>query len=370
MGKNNAVLYDPKMLISAGIDPKTGLPLKFDGLDCYGGKENIKKQLEIVDRQDAINRYVWHFMPPGIDGRLMERILYYRGQGALFKLENRFYFLPFALDGTIDVYGRYTGITPLPFNGTFKTSGADEKPWIAGLKFKPVYDVQLPEDFIDMTEEEIREFTETSCVIFKDYTEGISQNIEPRYTTNDQILDYMSECFPFMRTALINSTGVQGMRVNDESEAASVYAANNAITRAALTGDAKIPIVGQTGNFQDLANGNTAHAEEFLLAMQSLDNYRLSLYGLDNGGLFQKKSHMLEAEQEMNRGNAGLLLNDGLTYRQQQATIANSIWGSSMWVELSETTISMDVTGDGIAGSDEKGQWETMNEEEESNELS
>jgi hypothetical protein len=29
MGKNNAKLYDPNMLIQAGIDPKTGLPLKF-----------------------------------------------------------------------------------------------------------------------------------------------------------------------------------------------------------------------------------------------------------------------------------------------------------------------------------------------------
>lgn len=28
MAKNNAALYDPTMLIQAGIDPKTGLPLK------------------------------------------------------------------------------------------------------------------------------------------------------------------------------------------------------------------------------------------------------------------------------------------------------------------------------------------------------
>ena len=54
-----------------------------------------------------------------MDGQLLERILYYRGQGAFFYMESleKFFFLPFALDGEIDVYGRYTGITPLPFNG-------------------------------------------------------------------------------------------------------------------------------------------------------------------------------------------------------------------------------------------------------------
>lgn len=89
-----------------------------------------------------------------------------------------------------------------------------------------------------------------------------------------------------------------------------------------------------------------------MLALQSLDNYRLSLYGLDNGGLFQKKSHMLAAEQEMNAGNTGLVAEDGLRNRQDFCVIANSIFGTSMWCEPSETTLGMDRDGDMVAGSD------------------
>ena len=33
--------------------------------------------------------------------------------------------------------------------------------------------------------------------------------------------------------------------------------------------------------------------------LQSLDNLRLSTYGIDNGGLFEKKAHKLEEEQQM-----------------------------------------------------------------------
>jgi hypothetical protein len=350
MAKNNASIIDPEALIAAGIDPKTGLPIKYIAAFSGVKKEEIKKQLRILDEQDAVNRYVWHNLPEGLNGKLMERILYYRGQAMMFYLDGKFYFLPFALDGSIDVYGRFESVTPLPFNGTAQS---DTTPYIQGLTYNPIYDVQLPEDFAEKSEEEIIEFLENSCVIFKDYTEQQSQTVLSRQILNEPILDFMAECFPFMRTALINATGVSGMRVNTENESANVYAANNAIVKAALEGNPKVPIVGNV-DFQELTGSAPAKAEEFLLAMQSLDNYRLSLYGLENGGLFQKKSHMLEAEQAMNSGNVGLVMRDGLSYRQMQATIANSIWGTNMWVEVSETTINMDTTGDGVAGDNEE----------------
>lgn len=363
MGKNNAKLYDPTALIQAGINPETGLPLALRNETNKPLKSEIKKQLRIMDEQDAVNRFTWYNLPEGLDGRLMERILYYKGQAMLFKLQDKFYFLPYTLDGTIDVYGRFCSVTPLPFNGT-ANDGKPENPWIQGLSFTPVYDTQLPEDFMNKSVEEIRDFLDHSCVLFKDYTEQMSQTNLSRQVINDPLLDFMSECMPFMRTALLNSTGVRGMRVYTEGESSNVYAANAAIAKAALEAHPNIPIIGDA-DFQDLtSSANIADAEQFLLAMQALDNYRLSLYGLDNGGLFQKKSHMLEAEQEMNAGNVGLIMRDGLSYRQQQATIANSIWGTSIWVEVSETVLGVDTTGDGVAGDNEE-QQKQVNQQEE-----
>jgi hypothetical protein len=162
----------------------------------------------------------------------------------------------------------------------------------------------------------------------------------------------MAEMFPFMHTALLNATGVQGMRVSSQDEQSNVEAASRSVNSAALEGRKYIPIVGSL-DFQDLTSGNVAKAEEFLVSMQSLDNYRLSLHGLDNGGLFQKKSHMLEAEQKMNTGTTGLILRDSLQYRQDACTIINSIWGLDMWCEPSEVVTAMDTNGDGIAGSNE-----------------
>lgn len=331
---NNAKLPDIDTVISAGIDPKTGLPIRSSEDKCML-KDNIKRCLRVLDEQNAINRYKWYNLPNGLDGQLLERILYYKAQGMFFYMDTdeTFYFLPYALDGTIDVYGRFQGVTPLPFNGTAQ----DKKDaWISGLTRKPVYEVE------EVDEDTFYE----GCVLLSDYSKQVSQTNIPRQILQDSILDAMSEAFPFARTSLIANSGVKGMRVNDEDQKVTVKLASKSITKASLTGDPWIPIVGNI-EFQELTNGTALKSEEYLLYMQSLDNFRLSLYGLDNGGLFQKKSHMLEAEQEMNNGNVGLVYQDGLTIRQKFCDIVNNIWGLGIWCEASETVTGLDKNLDG-----------------------
>ena len=368
MGNNNAKITDVTSLIQAGIDPKTGLPIKVTAYLESELKDNIRKALRVVDEQDAVNRFVWHNLPDGIDGNLIERVLYYKGTGMLFMLEGRFYFLPYALSGTIDVYGRYTGVTPLPFNGKTETEGKgkDKKPkaWITGLVRKPVYDV-----LFDATEEDdgsyviTKEILENSCVTLYDYSRQISQTILPRQQLNDPILDVMAECIPFMRTALTNETGVLGMRVNSQDEYSNVVAANNTLKDAALNNKRYAPIVANI-EFQELTGGTPGESADFMQALESLDNFRLGLYGIENGGLFQKKAHMLGDEQAMagGGGSTGLVLQDSLTARQKFCDIVNSIWGLGISVEASENCIG-DTNFDGFM-SDEQDQSGVPGEQE------
>lgn len=339
MTKNNARINDVNTLIQAGFNPKTGLPAKLESDEKCLLKENIKKTLRILDEQNAINRYKWYNLPSSLDGQLIERILYYKGQGMFFYMDTNdtFYFLPYALDGTIDVYGRFKSVTPLPFNGSSSNEAGKQTPWITGLSRSPVYDV-LMEDLSDQFE--------NGCVLLSDYSKQISQTNISRQILQDPILDAMAEAFPLARTSLIAHSGIKGMRVNDEDQKAQVELASASITKAALNGKMWIPLVGQI-EFQELTDGSALKSEEFLLYMQSLDNFRLSLYGLDNGGLFQKKSHMLEAEQDMNSGNIGLVYQDGLSLRQKFCDIVNSIWGLGIWCEASETVTGIDKNLDG-----------------------
>lgn len=341
-------MIDLDAYIAAGIDPKTGLPVKAKGQGPTKPNlsQEIKKQLRIVDEQNAIHRYVWYNLPDGLNGDLIERILYYKGQGMLFyhPVLQKYYFLPFALsaeEGTgIDVYGRYTSVKPLPFNGSTTDYSDDNKqftPVLGNITRKVVYD--LPDE-IDPNN------LETKCVLLYDYCKQISNTVLPRAVLQDPILEIMAECFPAMRTNLINGTGVSGLRVNDDTEDAEVLRASSAVYKAAMEGNKWVPIKGAV-DFQDLSSSRAANAEEYLLAMQSLDNYRLSLYGLQNGGIFQKKSHVLESEQNMNAGNTSLALQDGLKLRQDFALIANVVFGTVISCEINENIINIDRNGDG-----------------------
>ena len=345
--KNNAKIIDVNTLIAAGINPKTGLPVKM-GANENPKKADIKAALRIMDEQNAINRYTWYNVPKGLDGQLIERILYYRGQGAFFYMpvNETFYFLPYALSGTIDVYGRYTDITPLPFNGG-KMDGTDKpKAWIEGLTRHCTY--YPTDDFSELS-------METECVLLSDYSKQLSQTVLPRERLQEPLLDLMANMPCYMNTALINGTGIQGVVVGAQDEQSNVQVASKQVQDAALNGEKYIAMVGSP-TIIDLGTNTGATAEDYMRAMQSLDNLRLSLYGLDNGGMFQKNSHMLESEQAANGGQCDLIYQDGLTLRQWFCTIVNSIWPIGLWCEASEAATQADKNMDGEVSDEQDGQ--------------
>lgn len=313
----NPKIPDIRTLIQAGFDPKTGLPNKIGTKPCL--KENIKKALRLVDEQDAVNRYTWYNLPCNITSQELERMLYYKGQLAFFYMEDldEFYFSPYALDGTIDFYGRFNTIHPVPMTSGEDKAGKAQAELLSNIKLKCVYGIKLPEE---LEADDLNK----SAVLLHDYSKQLAQTIIPRQQINDGILDAMAEMIPFMRTALIEETGVMGVRVQDADQAAAVQDGANSLVNAAMNGDMYVPIVGQM-EFQELTNGGTGKAEDYMLAMQSLDNFRLSLYGIDNGGLFEKKAHELQSEADINGGPVGLVLQDGLNIRQNFCNIVNSI---------------------------------------------
>lgn len=352
--KNNAFIGDPATLIAAGIDPRTGLPLKAGYQEVKSPlKEAVKKNLRIIDEQDAVNRYKWYNLPMGLSSQELERMIYYKGQLAFFYIPamEEFYFMPYALDGGLDFYGRFNSVHPIPFaEGTSddeKRKFAEQRNYLSTLKLKCTYDVLTK----DATEDDMS----NRCVLIHDYSKQLSQNIIPRQQLQDGLLDGMANCYPLAMTALFNSTGVLGMRVESEDEQSNVMAASETANRAALNAQKYIAITGKM-DFQELTGGDVAKAEEFLMVMQSLDNFRLSSYGIDSGGIFEKKAHTLQSEQDMNAGNTGLVYEDGLAIRQHFCDIVNSIWDLGIWCDASESVMGMDMNGDGVA----------MNEEDQS----
>ena len=343
MGK--PFLPDYKTILEMGINPKTGLPLKFGNKRCTT-KEDIKKLIRKNDEQIFVNRYTWYNLPMDLTSQELERMLYYKGQLAFFYLKelNQFFFMPYALDGTIDFYGRYNTIHPVPMtSGTTDKANKAQAEYLESVKLDCVYGVKLPEDL------DVKALT-NSAVLLHDYTKQLAQTIIPTQQLNDAVIDLEAECMPFLRTALLNATGTKGIRVPDTDSANEVFEANSQLIEGALAAQPNVPIVGAI-EFQELADGQIGKSQEFLQSMQAIDNFRLGLHGVDNGGLFEKKSYVNQAQTGMNYagGDVGLTLQDGLSIRQAFCNIVNSIWGIGIWCDISENLINTDLNGDGVA---------------------
>ena len=361
MGKPK--MTDYMTMIQMGIDPSTGNPTRVGITQDNRIKEDVRKVIRIMDEQEAVNRYTWYNLPSGISGQLLERIIYYRGQAAFFYLKemDSFYFLPYALDGGIDPYGRFENITPLPFlGGTTEEKNGKVKAWIEGLKYIPVYSIE--EVFANPSKYIVDNF----CVILKDYTPQESENVIPRKMLQERFIDLMSEAFPMARTNLIANCGVNGIRVPDPDSKREVETMNSMIKRAALSGEPYLAVEGPT-DFQELTGGSTGKVQDFLMYMQSLDNFRRSAYGLKSGGVFEKKAHELQAEAMVNQSNTDLIYNDGLKNRQLFCDLVNLIFGLQIWCEPSETAmgIDMNMNGNTTDGEEEPRQMEEGGDSED-----
>lgn len=358
MGK--PFLPDPALYLQAGINPKTLKPIRLceDGL-----KSAIKAAFRIIDEQDFVNRYKWFNIPMNLSSEEIERMLYYKGHLAFFEMEGQFYLMPYALEGTIDFYGRYNQIHPVPMasGGTDKASETDYKAKVQFLSTIKKRIIKAPIPFEDLKIEDLNE----GAVILYDYTKQLSQSILPRAGLNDPFVDLEAEILPYMGTALLAGTGIKGLRVNDADAAEETDRASAQIRQSALSKKLYVAITHNV-EFQELADGTPMKSEEFLLALQSIDNIRKGTLGIENGGIFQKKAHKLESEQTGNESSVATVFQDGLSQRQHFCNIVNSIWGTSLWCEPSEAVLGQDLNLDGanydVDQGDQTGFEDSMNE--------
>ena len=330
---------------------------------------SIKRILRINDEQIAVNRFKWFNLPRGITGNQIERMLYFRGSVAFFCLgegdkDKSFYILPYVLNGTIDLLGRYKTISPLPFNGKnefpktaeeAKNSRDPQIKLLSDIKADTLWEPQDIEYLEAMSDEELKRFIQGHAVILTDYTRQLPQQVIPKYRITEGIIDLESRMFPYARTALMNSTGVSGMRVESQDEQQNVSIASQQVEDAALNGKKWIALTSAM-EIQELCGGNVAKAEEFLLTMQSMDNFRLGVYGIENGGIFEKKAHTTDLENSINYGTSSFALQDALWNRQQFCDIINSYTGFGMWVEPTEVATGADMNMDGMIGDEYDGE--------------
>lgn len=302
---------------------------------------------------ETIERYEWKNLPEELPSDLIERILFFRFKGALFKVLDRFIFLPFTLRGqdakTIDSYGRYLSITPVLFTGQWKMSGDGEKQddidFVSNKSWDVVYD--LPKDSELMEAEYVDEENDESdiqtinlgmkdmdskAVVLQDSTLEISQDYTPMSVLSQPLNEQLSDILVLVNMDLINSAKVFYIIAKDEAMKEAIENEFAHLDERILNGKRHFVATSML-DFKELSGNSAKDTARYFQSYQSIDNLRKDIIGVDNGGTFMKQEHTTNMETQTNSNSGSAILNNGLRVRKEFCRIANKVFGLDLDVE-------------------------------------
>ena len=340
-------MYDTTALLEAGL-PQNKKILKYgNAIDQNGNAITpnlLNKNLSydslfnIMREQNKIEtfeRYMWVNVPFGLTADLIERLLFYRGKGVFYFNDKvgKFQFLPFALNGVIDEYGRYTSCNTLPFTGVDseeKKNGSTSKKGIQKLIYEDlelVYDLPYDEETIKKINDK-----KTVGIILNDSSLSISQQPVIRFNYVKPVLHMMATIMQIINTAMFGNADHNLLQIENESELESVQIQINAINQDILRGNRFTPIVGKLP-ITPLKTTSSGDLESLFNTFNSLNNFLKSITGVANAGVFDKKAHLLQDEQKLNGSNADDIYYNGLRMRQEFCLLVQAYYQYPIWCE-------------------------------------
>lgn len=298
-------------------------------------RKTMTRVLKHKHMVETIERFKWLNLPPELPSDIIERILYFRFKGAMFKANDKYFFLPFALKDEIDSYGRYIGITPVLFTGQWKVSNGkftEDIAFISGKKYKVIYD--LPSEKPELDELDQIEYSD-HAVMLTDSSLEVSQDYTPMEYLIRPFIEQMVDILVLVNIDLITSAKVFYVIAKDENQKTAIMQEFNNLDQRILNGQ-RVVVVTSAVELKELTGKSTKDSSRYFQSYQSLDNLRKDIIGISNGGTFMKQEHTTEAETEMNTTSSSSVLNNALRMRKEFCRIVNKVFELDIDVELNQ----------------------------------
>lgn len=334
-------MYDTSSIYKAGITPSSKILKYGNAIDEDGNvisrnpieyNLNYGSLLDIMREQnfiETIERYQWVNIPPGLTQDLIERVLFYRGTGIFYfnKDMQKFQFLPYALDGNIDEYGRYLMVNTFPFIGVDKVQKKKKKLENAvTIGLQVVYDLPYNKDMIELAKKK------EVGIILNDNSLSLSQQPVIRSLYVQPILHLLATLIQIINTAIFGSADHNTITVENESELNSINRQIEAINVDILNGK-RFTAISSSLPIEPIKTSNGADLEGLFNTFNSVTNLLKSITGIANPGVFDKKAHLLQEEQHLNGSNADDIYYNGLRLRQEFCLMIQAYYGYPIWCE-------------------------------------
>lgn len=282
---------------------------------------------------ETIERFKWKNLPNELPSDLIERIIFFRGKGALFLgTDGKYKFLPFALSGEqgIDVYGRYVAIQPQLFTGTNK----DEENYNMDMPLRVAYS---------------KDDIECEAVILYNSTLEIAQDNIPLAVSMSPLHEQMVEILVLVNIDLVSSAKVFTLVARDEAQKIAIEAEFEGLDERILDGKRVVVLTSDIA-LQELAKTDSRDSNRYMQVYQSFDNLRKDILGITNAGTFSKNSIQTDSEVAQN-SNSSSVMENALRMRQEFCEIANAVFSLNISVEC-QKVVEPSIIGNSSNNSD------------------
>lgn len=294
----------------------------------------LQKELSVY-----AGRFVWEGLPKGLNGNLIETMLYYKGQLAFFKSGSKYYILPFVYTGTMNHYGLPEKILPIPFNGKIEDE-KNPKGFIADPKIAVVY-----------PDEEVYDEYEVAVVLRERSSLMIGFAL-PSIVLTDQLRKKLSEHLILVRNNIILSQPMKYVSVETQDKANSVATQFDSLINDVLQGNVIQTIVGHTKLNDVMSEAPKIDAQKLWQSYSSLDALRLEGLGILNTGTFEKHERILQGEIAGKQSESKLVLQDHLAHRETFCKMLKQYFNLDVTVKLNKAVLEDDTDyDDGRVGS-------------------
>lgn len=307
MGKKRKLLTYEAQLEELGIQLQRykNLYNKLNGERVENLGFNYVPTIENIGFVQATNRYRWKNLPKELTSDLIESMLYFKGAICLYMRGGTMYALPFVNSEDLSIYGRFTKITPIAFNG---------KEQKIGIK-------------LNVNEDGIYD-PNADAVILYDSQPLYNGALLPKSVLLKQINENCSKILNMCMQNIQNSNKKLVFQCEDETQAKML--------RQDLDdafGSTDNYIVVNKGVMDDLKpitlNSDISLVSQSLFeSWQSFNNIRCELCGIENNGAFEKKERVITSETRGDVIQSKLALENGLYMRKLAIKQFISIYGS------------------------------------------
>lgn len=234
--------------------------------------------------QEYMERYKWEGLPDELPVDLIERILFFRFKGMFFKYNDKHYFLPFALKGTIDPYGRYESVVPTLFTGQWDEKAkkyTDElflPSAVSDKMFNVKYSINGEKD-------------DWNTVILTDQSLHISQDLPTPATTITPIIDQLTDIIVLVNIDLMSSAKVYTIVAPDQETKEAIEQEMSELDGNIAQGKRFVVLTGNPAQrLEELQGSSAKDSARYFQTYQSLDNLRKEIIGSKADQLSKSKN--------------------------------------------------------------------------------